>query len=402
MSIINSIFIQIASYRDIDIKNTIKSCLDNAKYPENITFGIVNQYDENDGTFLDILEFTDAFKIINIHYTKSKGCCWARHKTQLFYSGETFVMQIDSHLRFQPKWDETCINMYNDLKQNGVNKPLISTYLPEFTYNHKTNITTFTHTPCEMVFTEYNKKTGIPQYNCKPILNNVEFETLTIKGKYFSGHFSFAGSSFIDEIKYDPNIYFMGEETLISIRAYTYGYDIYIPTCIVAHHNYLRDGRTTHWYDNYNWIILENKSVNRYKQLLSNFANKTQMYEQYGIGKERTFMEYCNYINIELYENCDKYTSNNSKLRSFDEEYNYYINIPEITHSQLDNVKYIFILFKDCFDNEVYKYNFLNFKENKENKKILITFSSKSKPCKWLYIEVSNTYEELYIETFLI
>ena len=70
---------------------------------------------------------------------------------------------------------------------------------------------------------------------------------------------------------------------------------------------------------NYNWIILENKSVNRYKQLLSNFANKTQMYEQYGIGKERTFMEYCNYINIELYENCDKYTSNNSKLRSFDE-----------------------------------------------------------------------------------
>jgi hypothetical protein len=38
------IFIQIASYRDPELTPTIKSCLENAKYPENLVFGICRQY----------------------------------------------------------------------------------------------------------------------------------------------------------------------------------------------------------------------------------------------------------------------------------------------------------------------------------------------------------------------
>ena len=32
------IFVQIASYRDPELEPTIQSCLENAKYPENIVF----------------------------------------------------------------------------------------------------------------------------------------------------------------------------------------------------------------------------------------------------------------------------------------------------------------------------------------------------------------------------
>ena len=39
----NTIFVQIASYRDPDLKNTIQSMVDNAKYPNNLVVGICRQ-----------------------------------------------------------------------------------------------------------------------------------------------------------------------------------------------------------------------------------------------------------------------------------------------------------------------------------------------------------------------
>ena len=48
-----SIFVSIASFLDKDIIETIKSCLNKAKYPNNITIGICLQYDFKDN-FLKI------------------------------------------------------------------------------------------------------------------------------------------------------------------------------------------------------------------------------------------------------------------------------------------------------------------------------------------------------------
>ena len=42
------IFVQIASYRDPELLPTIRDCIDKAKYPENLTFGICLQRDENE------------------------------------------------------------------------------------------------------------------------------------------------------------------------------------------------------------------------------------------------------------------------------------------------------------------------------------------------------------------
>jgi hypothetical protein len=52
------IFIQIASYRDPELMPTIKSCLKNAKYPQNLVFGIARQFNEND-EFDDLSEYLE-------------------------------------------------------------------------------------------------------------------------------------------------------------------------------------------------------------------------------------------------------------------------------------------------------------------------------------------------------
>ena len=44
----NTIFIQIAAYRDPQLLPTIKDCLEKAKYPKNLRFGIALQQNEKD------------------------------------------------------------------------------------------------------------------------------------------------------------------------------------------------------------------------------------------------------------------------------------------------------------------------------------------------------------------
>jgi hypothetical protein len=104
MDEINKIFVQIASYRDPELLPTIKDCLDKAKYPENLTFGICWQRDEHEslGEFKD----DDRFQIIDVPWHESKGLCWARSLIQKLWNGEKYTMQLDSHHRFAQNWDE--------------------------------------------------------------------------------------------------------------------------------------------------------------------------------------------------------------------------------------------------------------------------------------------------------
>ena len=62
-----TIFIQIASYRDPELPITLKSCIDNAHKPENLRFGICRQFKEGD-LFDDIPEYeNDArFRVVNV------------------------------------------------------------------------------------------------------------------------------------------------------------------------------------------------------------------------------------------------------------------------------------------------------------------------------------------------
>ena len=93
----NKIFIQIASYRDVELPMTIKDCIENASKPDNLTFGICWQHGDDEDLSLYLND--SRFKIISIHYSQTKGCCWARNKIQKLYDNEEFTLQLDSHHR---------------------------------------------------------------------------------------------------------------------------------------------------------------------------------------------------------------------------------------------------------------------------------------------------------------
>ena len=96
-----TIFVQIASYRDPELLNTIKDALDKASNPQRLVFGICHQHSEEDEwDTLELYKDDSRFRIIDVNYKDAKGACWARNQIQQQYQGEDYTLQLDSHHRF--------------------------------------------------------------------------------------------------------------------------------------------------------------------------------------------------------------------------------------------------------------------------------------------------------------
>src|SRR3972149_7278678 len=126
------IFVSIASFKDVQLKYTIESILNNAKYPERIIFGICNQDTQENLVnlkkwIMDSEYNQDNFRICDVLHTDSDGCCWARTIVQSLLEDEELYMQIDAHLRFVKDWDILCEEMLEVCLQKS-EKPVISSY----------------------------------------------------------------------------------------------------------------------------------------------------------------------------------------------------------------------------------------------------------------------------------
>lgn len=294
---IQKIFIQIASYRDPQLIPTIKNCLENAKFPNNLVFSIARQFHPED-KFDDLSEYEndDRFRILNIPNEESQGVCWARNLTQQLYQGEEYTFQIDSHMRFAPNWDEELINMVVELQEMGYKKPLLTGYVSSFDPDNDPNGRVMT--PWRMVFDRFIPE-GAVFFLPETIPN---FNTLTkpIPSRFYSAHFCFTLGSFAKEVQHDPLMYFHGEEISISARAFTHGYDLFHPHKVLVWHEYTRKNRVKHWDDDKTWSDKNSKSHLRNRKLFSMDGEtyNAEDFEIYGFGSERTLREYEIYSGI--------------------------------------------------------------------------------------------------------
>ena len=116
-----SIFIQIASYRDPELIPTIDNLLANADYPDRLVLCVAHQYSKDD-KWDNLQKYADdsRFIIIEIPYQESLGACWARNQIQQHYNNETYTLQLDSHHRFVRGWDTMCISMLKELQSKVI------------------------------------------------------------------------------------------------------------------------------------------------------------------------------------------------------------------------------------------------------------------------------------------
>jgi hypothetical protein len=301
----NKIFIQIAAYRDPQLVPTVKDCIANAKYPENLVFCIAWQHTDDEK--INEIKKLKNVKIIDIPYLESKGACWARNQIQQKYNEEEYTLQLDSHHRFVKDWDELVIGMYKQLQKLGYPKPLLTGYIPSF--DPDKDPAARIQTPWKMDFDRFIPEGAV--FFLPASIDNWKELDAPIPSRFYSAHFCFTTGQFCKEVPHDPEYYFHGEEISIAVRAFTHGYDLFHPHRIIAWHEYTRKGRTKHWddhsgankdkiFDKKDWgeRNLECHKRNRVLFSMDGESYDTIEWGKYGFGKKRTLRDYEKYAGL--------------------------------------------------------------------------------------------------------
>jgi len=304
------IFIQIASYRDPELNNTLKDCIEKSKNPDNLVFSICWQHSKDDEwDNLDLYKDDPRFKIIDVDYKESKGACWARNTLQQQYDGEQYTLQLDSHHRFIENWDSELINMLEDLRSKGHEKPLLTSYISS--YNPENDPDGRVKVPWKMNFDRFIPEGAV--FFLPASIDDFKERNEPIPARFYSAHFAFTLGSFVKEVPHDPEYYFHGEEISIAVRAYTWGYDLFHPHKIIAWHEYTRKGRTKQWDDDKTWSSKNTNSHLRNRKLFEmDGLEKDIDFGIYDFGKIRTLEDYERYSGVSFKKRAvQKYTLDN-------------------------------------------------------------------------------------------
>lgn len=285
-----TIFISIAAFMDPLLENTIENMIKMAEYPERLVFGICIQ-DEEEKMNNFVLNYNNKqnFRILCIHPNNSQGCCWVRAKIQSLMKNEHFFMQTDSHHAYVKHWDSLCIEMIDQCETlSGHSDVVLSTYgtpctLPNFSCTHEDAPY---YMKCEKFY-------DIPKIRYVPhkIPDGKDEPRLW---HTISAHFLFTHKKWIEDVPYDPTLYFDGEEDTLALRSYTNGYDIYYPYKTISYHYYTRSGEKRHSDMDKEWWKINEKSISHLRDILHG-----KVTGKYGLGTVRSLTEYMKFTDID-------------------------------------------------------------------------------------------------------
>jgi len=343
----DTIFIQIASYRDPELLKTLRDCIHNAEFPDRLRFGICWQHsDEDSWDTMDEFKEDSRFRILDVNYKDSTGACWARNSIQQLYQDETYTFQLDSHHRFIKKWDTELVEMLKGLQSDGYSKPLITGYVSA--YDPEKWPKGANQIPWKMDFDRFTPE-GVIFFMPSAIDNFKELDKPQTS-RFYSGHFSFTLGQFANEVQHDPEFYFHGEEITIAVRAYTHGYDLFHPHKIIAWHEYTRKGRTKQWDDDPDWGKRNTETHEKTRKLLGidgeSYENDAETYGKYGLGKQRTVADWERYAGIRFHDRSVQEWTTQNKLapnpevedydNSFHQLFKHCINVHKSSFTETD------------------------------------------------------------------
>jgi hypothetical protein len=287
-----SIFVHIAAYRDAECLPTIRDLFQKAARPHDIFSGVCWQFlpgIESETLALD--SFADQVRVVSIDCAKSGGPCWARAQSQQFFNNEDYVLQIDSHTRFVPSWDEL---MCQELTRCEDPKAVLTCNPPAY------------HPPDQL---EPNPRPMVkraavlmPQKDIRPRAEYLDFYPESpVLTAFVSGAFVFGRGELLRQVPSDPWMYFNQEETSYSMRLYTHGWNVYCPSRVLVYHHYFgppapTPTRPQHWRDLQEWGKYQKIAKARFNHL-SKFSVSTDPdvlvdLDKYSLGHVRSLEEY--------------------------------------------------------------------------------------------------------------
>ena len=285
-----SIFVSIAAYRDPELAPTLRDCIGRARYPDDLRFGVCWQHGEEEAA---PAEFADPrVRVIDVPWRLSRGPCWARAEIMQLWNQEDFFLQLDSHHRFVQDWDA---KLLAHAERSATARPLLTTYAA--VYQPDDGAPT-RGAPMQMDFDRFTE-TGIPLFRPRAI-DDCQALDRAPRARFVSAHFLFTLGSFVNDVSYDPELYFTGEEIVLAIRAFTHGYALLHPPEHILWHEYTRAYRRKHWDDHVRalgvdmeWHARDAVSVAKVQRFLTD-----PHVGPFGCGSARTFADYEAYAGL--------------------------------------------------------------------------------------------------------
>jgi UDP-GlcNAc:polypeptide alpha-N-acetylglucosaminyltransferase len=314
----DTIFVSIASFRDVECPLTIDSMFTKAKNPTRVFIGAIEQNEPHDVGCMpakyadcDPNKFcpSDNIRIRKVLPKEARGPTYGRFVAMLMYRGEKYFMMIDSHNRFALHWE----SLYISYVVETPSKRTVLSHYPSSWLNDGKSLENFgaTTVMCNAGFLDdgYVRLGGRVFIKSK----RPRLQPFACAG------FLFADAALLSEVPFDPHLDYLfdGEEILYSARMWTAGWDIYAPSDNLIFHYYIRKEAPRVWgvKDN-NWYPTQRESVARVQHVLG--ATKTNTttlivdpakipagsritreLDRYGLGKVRTLQEYWKFARLD-------------------------------------------------------------------------------------------------------
>lgn len=303
-----TIFISCASYRDVLCNTTIDSIYKNAKNPQNIFMGIVEQNDLSsiNETCIPLTlpkEYMQNIKTLKMPYKDAKGPTYARYLATQLYDGQDFFFQIDSHSLFVKDWDEKILKMFHDLQQIIKSDKIILSHYPASYTEYGKDDPKLVPTICSGFFNERGMISFLGAEHVD--MSKRDF----LETPYIAAGMFFSKGDVLNDVPFDPHLdyLFVGEEISHSIRCWTSGYRIFNPMENLIYHMYTRAEAPKIWTDK---KYSDENAFNKVKMIIGiddeNWNSLPNKYNRnlnlYGLGKEKTLQEYYDFAGIHLKE----------------------------------------------------------------------------------------------------
>jgi len=237
-----SLFVSIASYRDPELVPTLRDLLAKADASAAIRVCVWDQVGPETLEFPEDLAGDPRVERVVVPWQESRGACWARAEIMKRYAGEDHFLQLDSHHRFVQGWDTI---LREELARTGRAKAILTGYVTAY---HPGPPERRDEEPLELHFDAFHPD-GIVVFRPVPLGERARLGR-PIRARFLSAHFLFAHGAFVREVPYDADLYFIGEEISLTVRAFLEGWYFFHPSRVVVFHEYTRAYRAfKHWTD---------------------------------------------------------------------------------------------------------------------------------------------------------
>ncbi|WP_420752764.1 GlcNAc-transferase family protein [Rhodococcus sp. O3] len=258
-----ALYVQVPAYRDRELGPTLRDLYAQAAHPERLRVRVMWQRTEDEVLPDDVVALP-GLEIDEIAASRSEGCNWARRRLQGAWKGEPYTLLIDSHHRFAAGWDDTAVGMLEGLRSSGIAKPILTGYLPAYS-------------PDDDRCRAMRPLRIYPYLRDRGVLTRlrgaamVGFPDLVAPAPadFASLHFLLTDGGYNEEVRFDPGVYFFGDEVLTSVRAFAAGYRLFHPHRVIGWHAYERDTRRTHWSDHGGYDERQERSLEALRRYLT-------------------------------------------------------------------------------------------------------------------------------------